>query len=234
MSAGAGQTLCLICRTQGLRAALSVGPTGGCLEDAVQLAVCGCLAVDGLPEGVGRGDWVQPMCGVGPGGHCAGSVCEQARVGARRAQARAAERLQRSVVLQNTRASQGRPRQTCPPNPARAKGIRAGALAGSSNCRPKGKLPWESRASGGHPLGGLVWTGNLWTPLASPGAADCGQCLQRGRFCLPRDPQCLPEGPSTPTEWLVTPVTDPWLCPRTMHGDKGLCLHAPGSRSQER
>lgn len=202
MSAGAGQTLCLVCRTQGLRAALSVGLTGGSLEDAMQLAVCGCLAVDGLQEGVGRGDWVQPMCGVGPGGRCAGSVCEQGRVGARRAQARAAERLQRSVVLQNTRASQGRPRQTCPPNPAGAKGITAGALAGSSNRRPKGKLPWESRASGGRPLGGapggLVWTGNLWTPLASPGLLTVVDVLQRGRFSPPQDPQCLPEGPSTP------------------------------------
>ena len=59
MSAGTGQTLCLVCRTQGLRAALSVGPTWGTLEDAVPLAVCGCLALDGLQEGVGRGDWVQ-------------------------------------------------------------------------------------------------------------------------------------------------------------------------------
>ena len=29
------------------------------MEDAVPLAVCGCLALDGLQEGVGRGDWVQ-------------------------------------------------------------------------------------------------------------------------------------------------------------------------------
>ena len=175
MSAGAGQTLCLVCRTQGLRAALSVGPTGGCLEDAVQLWwVCGCLAVDGLQEGVGRGDWVQPMCGVGPGGRCAGSVCEQGRVGARRAQACAVERLQRSVVLQNTRASQGRPRQTCPPSPAGAKGIRL--WQGQATAGPRGSCPGSTEPVQGAPPGRCSWgPGMDWKPLDPFGLCSC--CL---------------------------------------------------------
>ena len=79
-------------------------------------------------------------------------------------------------------------------------------------------MPWEYRASaGGAPwevlLGawyGLETSGPLWPLL---GLLIVANVLQRGRFSLPWDPQCLPEGPSTPTEWLVTPVTDPWLCP---------------------
>ena len=78
---------------------------------------------------------------------------------------------------------------------------------------------------------GLETSGPLWP---HPELLTVPNVLQRGRFSLPQDPQCLSEDPSTPTEWLVTPVTDPWLCQRTTHGDKGLYLQAPGPSSQER
>lgn len=89
--------------------------------------MCGCVVCVGVVSACVwlwmscRKGWVwetgSNLCAEwGPG--CAGCVCERGRVGTHKAQARAAERLQRSVILQNTWESQGRPGQTRQPRPA--------------------------------------------------------------------------------------------------------------------
>lgn len=176
MSARTGQTLPRGCRTQG------EGDVGA---EWVRCGVCLCL-VDALQEGVGMGDWVQSVHGGASRG-CAGLVCERFAEYGSRAQARAAERLQRSIVLQDMRESGGPGEMDSswgrPPT--------QGALGGPDNGRHDGELPlgapsqqvthWEVLVGAG---GDWRAVGSLWPfPGASPRAPlsrpDGGQCPQQ-------------------------------------------------------
>lgn len=146
------------------------------------------------------GVWLWMDCRKGSGGETGSSLCvewglvgaalgvsvskaEWGRAGLRHVLQKGSSGPSSCRTCGRVRGGQGRPAHQAQPGP---RGLELGALAGSSNCRPERELPWESRASEGHPLGGapggLVWTGNLWTPLASPRTVDCAQCPPEGQI----------------------------------------------------
>ena len=225
----------------------------GHLEDGVQpcgvcgCGVCMCLAAAELREGVGVGDWVQPVWGAGARQVlCWVCLCEAewGRTRLRHVLQKGSSGPSSCRTCGRVRGGQGRPANHDQPGTGR---LELGALGGSGNCRSEGEVPRGSRASGSptRRCSWGAWCGleglriSLAFPRASPrvplSTPDRGQCPLEGADLLhPRTQGTPREGHSILTEWPVTPVADPWLCLRTMCGEKGLQLHGPGPQESSK